>query len=122
MKQSKVIQCTRMDCFTSFAMTAHVTVIVFARSCGELRGMKQSKAIQCTRMDCFTSFAKTAHVTAIVIANPQGEAIQRIRMDCFLLRTSQSQDDVRDNLNCPLAKNDSHNTKIKDCPSGYSYQ
>jgi hypothetical protein len=32
-----------------------------------------------------------------VIANPQGEAIQRPRMDCFTLR-----DDVRDNLNYPV--------------------
>jgi hypothetical protein len=33
-----------------------------------------------------------------VIANPQGEAIQCTRMDCFTLRV---RNDVRDNLNCP---------------------
>jgi hypothetical protein len=32
-----------------------------------------------------------------VIANPQGEAIQCTRMDCFTLRV---RNDVRDNLNC----------------------
>jgi hypothetical protein len=35
-----------------------------------------------------------------VIANPQGEAIQCTRMDCFTLRL---RNDGRDNLNCTLS-------------------
>jgi hypothetical protein len=66
----EAIQCTRIDCFTAFAMTEGVmdcflavammkgvVVIVIARY----------EAIRCTRIDCFTAFAMTKGV-----------------MDCFL--------------------------------------
>jgi tRNA(Ile)-lysidine synthase TilS/MesJ len=69
--KQEAIQCTRMDCFTAFAKTEGVAVIVIARH----------EAIQCTRMDCFTLFAMTEGVAVIVIA--RYEAIRRMRMDCF---------------------------------------
>jgi outer membrane receptor protein involved in Fe transport len=103
-ERSEAIQCTRIDCFTPFAMTKGVAVIVFARY----------EAIQCTHMDCFAAFAMTESVTVIVI-EVRSKAIRCTRMDCFaafamtegvtviVIEGSRGR---RDRLNPPVGKND----------------